>query len=258
MILRFIKDALVPALPLLLPLAFLISGTLFSLAGKRRRLQSSLLAAGLILLLLESNSCLTKELVSRLEHVYPLLSDEELTERNPPVEYVVVLSAYTFPHEPVSLTDKLSSAMLYRLIEGVRLHRQLPGTKLVLSGGPHQGAIEAEIIQEMALSLGVSADETVLEPRSASTREQAVNLTPLLKGKVFVLVTSARHMPRSVALFRKVGLNPIPAPTDYAVKGGSPSFSASSWLPNAGSLTLLSEFLYEKLGYLKAKAYGNL
>ena len=34
----------------------------------------------------------------------------------------------------------------------------------------------------------------------------------------FILVTSAAHMPRSMALFRKRGLQPIPAPADFQVR----------------------------------------
>ena len=34
----------------------------------------------------------------------------------------------------------------------------------------------------------------------------------------FILVTSASHMLRAMALFRKQGMEPIPAPTDYMVK----------------------------------------
>jgi uncharacterized SAM-binding protein YcdF (DUF218 family) len=40
----------------------------------------------------------------------------------------------------------------------------------------------------------------------------------MVGSRKFILVTSAAHMPRAVALFKKHGRQPIPAPADYRVK----------------------------------------
>ncbi len=37
----------------------------------------------------------------------------------------------------------------------------------------------------------------------------------MLAGRPFFLVTSAGHLPRTMAAFAKLGMTPIPAPTDY-------------------------------------------
>ena len=78
----------------------------------------------------------------------------------------------------------------------------------------------------------------------------------LAKPKHRVLVvTSAQHMWRSLAVFRSLGLDAIPAGTDYgsnAVNYGS----AVSWLPDAGALRGTTAALKEYLGIFVYWARG--
>lgn len=64
-----------------------------------------------------------------------------------------------------------------------------------------------------------------------------------------VLVTSAAHMPRAIRNFQAVGLNPIPAPTQYLTGRGSRS-SLLSWLPSSSALEKSELALHEYLGLL--------
>jgi uncharacterized SAM-binding protein YcdF (DUF218 family) len=60
----------------------------------------------------------------------------------------------------------------------------------------------------------------LLQMKSLNTHEDALYSSKMLKDKGIqriILVTSALHMPRSVALFQKQGIDVIPAPTDYRV-----------------------------------------
>jgi uncharacterized SAM-binding protein YcdF (DUF218 family) len=62
----------------------------------------------------------------------------------------------------------------------------------------------------------------ILEDRSRNTRENAAFLKPLLQqkpGERWLLVTSAWHMPRSVGVFRKAGIDIIPHPVDFSTTG---------------------------------------
>ena len=63
----------------------------------------------------------------------------------------------------------------------------------------------------------------------------------------FALVTSASHMSRSMALFRKQGLNPIAAPTEHIVKyhqRRDPRY----YLPSSGSMVVINRAIHEYLG----------
>ena len=135
---------------------------------------------------------------------------------SPKVSYVVVLGGGQ--HAGVSPLDRLSSASLTRLCEGIRLASALPGSRLVLTGGAVFSEMpEADTLRRAAIELGFDEKRIIVESRSLDTADQARLLRPLLHGKVCVLVTSAAHMPRSLMLFSRVGLKPLPAPTDYQV-----------------------------------------
>ncbi|MEJ2700306.1 MAG: ElyC/SanA/YdcF family protein, partial [Desulfuromonadales bacterium] len=111
----------------------------------------------------------------------------------------------------------LSATGLVRLDEGIRLYRQLPAARLVLSGGPVYGSdTMAEGYARAALALGVPASALVKLDTPRDTAEEARAVRKLLGvGRPFLLVTSASHMPRAMRLFQRGGLKPIPAPTRH-------------------------------------------
>ena len=116
---------------------------------------------------------------------------------------------------------------------------------------------DARMMEQIALSLGVDNDRLILEEKSLNTYEEAIELKPLLKNDPFVLVTSARHMPRAMMLFQKQGMTPIPAPTDY-LSDPTSMIRLEDIIPHSHHFYLWSSVLYEQLAMLKAKLAGNL
>ena len=112
--------------------------------------------------------------------------------------------------------SQISAAALGRVVEGVRLHKAVPGSKLLLSGGAVFDPVpEAEVMAQIAVLLGVKPQDIRLESDSRDTAEEAEIIAKMIGREKFILVTSAAHMPRSMALFRRRGLQPIPAPADF-------------------------------------------
>ncbi len=117
-----------------------------------------------------------------------------------------------------------------RLTEFVTLARRYPKAKKVYTGGygfigdfPLTGA---DLAREVFAGLGLPPGDVMFEDRSRNTRENAVFAKELIQpqpGEVWLLVTSAMHMTRSVGIFRKVGWPVVPWPVDYL----SPSENAS-------------------------------
>jgi len=69
-----------------------------------------------------------------------------------------------------------------------------------------------------------------------------------------LLVTSALHMPRSVALFKKQGLAVEPVSCDFRAYGTpKPVFSI---FPSLGNFELLALYTHEKIGWLVYKLRG--
>jgi uncharacterized SAM-binding protein YcdF (DUF218 family) len=132
------------------------------------------------------------------------------------MKWVVVLGGGTSSDASLPPNAPLSDATLARLVEGVRVHRQLPGSRLVLSGADVFGwGSDAESMSALALALGVAREDIVVDAGSPDTETQARNIRQIVKGEPCVLVTSAAHMRRAIALFRKAGLDPIPAAYEY-------------------------------------------
>ena len=64
---------------------------------------------------------------------------------------------------------------------------------------------------------GVESEDIVLETKATDTKDHPIYVKEIVGRDRFILVTSASHMPRAMALFRQHGMEPIPAPTDYMV-----------------------------------------
>ena len=81
----------------------------------------------------------------------------------------------------------------------------------------------------LAISLGVKTEKILELQKPVDTRAEAIEMKKIVGNKAFILVTSASHMKRSILLFKKLGLNPIAAPTyhlGYEDKSYSSIFSS--------------------------------
>lgn len=122
-----------------------------------------------------------------------------------------------------------------RMTEPLALLRRYPGARLVFTGGAPAllpgGPTEAEVARALWTSLGVPAGQMAFETAARNTHENAVLTHALVQprpGEVWLLVTSASHMPRSVGVFRKAGWDIIPWPVNYRTGDGlAVSYDAS-------------------------------
>ena len=112
-----------------------------------------------------------------------------------------------------------------RLTDAVVLARLYPAAQIVYSGGVGMmdpgGEAEANTAQRFFIAMGIAPDRLVLEDQSLNTQDNA-EMTAAMLGTgtgTTLLVTSAFHMPRSIGLFRRAGLNILAWPTDYRSSG---------------------------------------
>jgi uncharacterized SAM-binding protein YcdF (DUF218 family) len=146
---------------------------------------------------------------------------------------------------------------LARLVEAIRLKRQIPEAKLVLSGGFGGTPLHAELLADAAVALGVPRPELVLETRTFDTADEARFIHETVRDAPFILVTSASHLPRAVALFQKQGMSPLPAPADYGALD-DPGLSPYSFLPAPLGIMKLERALHEYLGLIWGRLRGLL
>jgi len=113
-----------------------------------------------------------------------------------------------------------------RFVETLRLARDFPTARILVSGGDGSlsGAYkgDAVIAARFFAAFGIPEERLIRETQSRDTFENAANTETLLASNGLencLLVTSAFHMPRSIGLFRELGLTVLPWPTDYRTTG---------------------------------------
>ena len=109
---------------------------------------------------------------------------------------------------------------------------------------------------KVAIDLGVPQADIVEEPRTKDTKDEARLLKNIVDDTPFVLVTAASHMPRAMAMFRKQGMHPIPAPTAHRVLRG-PEIGFAEFFPSANSIEKSETVAYEYMGLVWAKLRGQ-
>jgi len=243
--------------PLSLVLIFSLPG-LFSLwFTSRQKLGKALTTAGIALLVLFSYRTMPDIVLKSLEDRYPPISDDVFTSGLAP-KLVVVLGGGHSPDPCFPVTTWISSDSLTRLIEGIRIYRSIGGSKLILSGGSPFGSNPvAETMAQVARSIGVDERDIIIESRSRDTEEEAAILKPMLGNERFILVTSAAHMPRSMALFKRLNMNPLPAPTMYLVHARD-HWSPGMFFPSSAGLHKLELAFHEYLGISWLKLRGEI
>jgi uncharacterized SAM-binding protein YcdF (DUF218 family) len=197
------------------------------------------------LLLLFSTGWIPLYITKHLEASYPVIQQVD-----PKVRWVVVLGGGHYENLSVDMpaNDLLTGASIKRLIEGVRLLRQLPDARLVLSGGGELESLsEAVLLQQVSQWFSIPAKNIVLESNSLNTADQARSLVSMVHHEPFYLVTSAIHMPRSMLLCQQQGLHPIAAPTDFTFFWND-SNQAKIIVPNAYNFYYFTVAMHELLG----------
>ena len=257
---KVVGSLLLP-LPLCLGLLFIGLGLLWF--TRRQRSGKILASAGAGLLLILSYSAIPDMALRPLELKYPPAAD--LNAGSGVAKdalslgagsYIVVLGGGISSDPTLPITSQIGSESLSRLLEGVRLYRAEPGRKLILSGGRVFRPIpESQVMSRVALIMGVNPRDILQESVSRDTEEQAHFLKPLVGRQRFFLVTSAFHMPRAMALFRRRGLDPVAAPV------GLPGQRTGQWspgglFPSTASLGLTDIALHEYLGLAWARLRG--
>ena len=228
-------------MPICLSLCF--AGLALLWWSKRQKTGKVLVTVGLLLLTAFSYAPVADALLHPLESQYPPYVKTEST----PVKYVVVLGGGHNSDPRLPLSSQLSDESLKRLVEGIRVYRENPGSKLILSGGSWRDPTPAaKVMADVGKLLGVSSDDIILESESRDTAEEARLIRPIVSTNSFVLVTSANHMPRSMALLAREGLQSVPAPTDHLFR--KPLWTLGSLFPSGQSLRKSERCLYEYMG----------
>jgi uncharacterized SAM-binding protein YcdF (DUF218 family) len=142
------------------------------------------------------------------------------------VDGIIVLGGATNSFLSLARDQVALNGNAERLTGFLSLARNYPQARLVFSGGSSalKGSVvsEAELAERLFRELGFETANIHFERQARNTWENANKTLNVLKpgeGETWLLVTSARHMPRAMGVFHKVGW-PVKAwPVDYKTAG---------------------------------------
>jgi len=226
-------------------LALALLGLVLLVLGLRA-LGWSLTVTALFGLYLSATGVGARWLVLPLEDRYP-----PLLQLQPGVGAIVVLGGGEVARPPGGGGDMANARTLMRLQAAAKIARETHLPVVTSGGAPRFGAPpEAETMAKL-LRKSFAVDNAIwVEGKSFNTAANAFDSEKLLAKqgiRRIYLVTSALHMPRAVAWFRRAGLDPVPVPCDYRLDRGLAS-GYEAWLPRAIYLEVSSEALHEYLG----------
>lgn len=230
-----------PAGPLLLAAAGVLA------ARRWRRLGGTLVVLGLALLWLLSCHAVGALLARGLLPQFQPIAAQQLQG----VGAIVVLGGGVQPYAPEYGAAQPSAATLARLRYGARLARA-SGKPLAFSGGVGWAAAGTGVDSEGEVARRVLLQEWGITPRwvddqSRDTRENAQRIAALLApqgARSIALVTDAVHMPRALHEFAALGLQAVPAPTQFPAERER---GLLEWLPSGEGLALSRHVLRERL-----------
>jgi len=223
------------------------------------------IALALLVLLVASNSWVATGLVKSLE--WQRIPQGEL----PTADAIVILGGGTKPPFPPRPSVDLSEQG-DRVLYGGQLYREGKAPLVIASGGRINwkggGPSESADMAQILTSIGVPASAIVQDPTSLNTYQNAVNVRAILKQlgiRKVLLVTSAMHMPRSLRIFQRQGIEAIPAPTDFLVTQqeieeptSSPQATLLNILPDTDRLENTTRALKEYMGMVIYRLRGWL
>ncbi len=248
-----------------------VAATLLAMLGvaalwwRRRETRLRLLwvTVPLVAMAIASTPCAAYLALGSLEWQYPPSHDMPQG-----VETIVVLSGYVRLPDGVRQRTELADDTLGRCLHAVDLYRQAKPRQskrclVVLSGGkvnPSQAEPTlAEAMRDFMIGQGVDPSDLLLENRSRSTHENAVETGRLLQQRGIekvVLVTTASHLQRAQRCFRAQGLDVVPSGCRY--RATRFQWSLSWFLPNPGSAEDVQAAAHEWLGLFWYWLHGRL
>ncbi|MCC2596384.1 YdcF family protein [Pusillimonas sp. MFBS29] len=185
----------------------------------------------------------------RLEQLYPYVAASQV----PTADAIVVLGGHTANGRQNWFEPYDSDTATTRINRAAALYKAGRAPVVIVSGAALEGDVsEAQVMARALKQRDIPENAIIMESRSLTTYENASYTTQILKQhniKDVLVVTSALHMPRAMAVFEKLGVSAQAAPlTPQIVVPDDPRFSF--WQPDSRALTASRSIVKEYVGLL--------
>jgi len=240
------------------PITWIFFLLLLAVLSKKPKKTKVLLLISTILLYLFSNSFIVDE-VMRLWEVPPV----RIENLKKDYDYIVVLggmmSYYDSKNNQIGVNKSID-----RLMQAIKLYKKGYGKKILISGG--DGSLlktigkEADFLKNYITDIGLYTDDMIFESESQNTYENAKYSAQIIKkdsAKKVLIVTSAFHMRRAMACFKKQGIYADYYPAERYAGKRKYTFD-HLLLPNINALESWEKLIHEFIGFITYKIAGYI
>ena len=204
----------------------------------------------LVIFYLGSISFVSDRLMGWLESRYPVVPVAQAG----PADAIVVLGGMLGPATPDGVIPNWSGPV-ERFEAGVALLQADRAPRLVFTGAKREWlgheTTEGAELRKLAIARGVPAEKILVTQLIDNTSTEAAAVAAWMKAEGrhrVILVTTSWHMPRSVYLFRRAGVDCQPFPVDFHLDR-TRSLDFKDFVPSAGAWQGTETALRECYGY---------
>jgi len=227
--------------------------------SKRKKLKKKTLIVGLILLFVFSNNVIFLE--------FTRLWEEQGTKIENVKQYnvgVVLGGIAEYNNDLERLSIRRGGD---RIWQAIHLYHVGKIDKILISGDSgymvDKGLNEAKQLKELMVQEQIPSDDILIETISKNTYQNALESKKVLDNtpekESVLLITSALHMKRSIACFRKVGFTDFDYFTTDHFTGESRSYYFDQYIiPNESVLTDWHRLIHEWVGYVTYWVMGYI
>lgn len=201
---------------------------------------------GLIMILFFSNTVILSEFMRGWE-----VSGEKIENVNHN-DIAVVLGGMTeFNNDLNRLSIRRGGD---RIWQAIQLYKANKVDKILISGSHghliDKGLREAVQLKEVLINMGIPTGDILVETQSKNTHENAVETRKIIgENQSIILVTSALHMKRSIACFKKAGFRDFDVfSTDHYTGEKRGYFIEQYFIPSSSTLAEWNLLLKEWVG----------
>jgi uncharacterized SAM-binding protein YcdF (DUF218 family) len=173
----------------------------------------------------------------------------------PRADAIVVLAGVTgkaYPPQPVPHLG----AGADRLVYAAMLYKENKAPLVIFSGNDAESAEMTQVMEMMGIPTSAMLGENAsLQNTYGGARDLKPTLISHNVRKV-LLVTSAIRMPRALAVFRSLGIEAIPAPTDFTTRKMPPALNIIGAIVPFGGCGHWSAAIHEIVGLVGYRMVG--
>ncbi len=240
--------------PLPLCLGFMLLGFILLRLTRRKKTGYFLLVSGAVLLLLFSNATVSRGLLRPLEYAYPAFHPDFQPGQDAPMAgpvWICVAGSAWTPNRSIPLTSRMDPFFAERMLEAARVSRMFEEARLVVCMASPGTREQKQAFQDAYAELTGIAPRPEILVEVINTESEIVALQKLVGETRTVMVSSASHMPRVMALCRRHGVRAEAAPCGHRTLKAPQTrhrLRLDESYPNAASLARSERAVYEYLG----------